>query len=264
MKYVPPLGATDPNASYQDGNPEAGILGSIVPAAAIERPQREILNVLTAAGLTPSDTDLTQLLAAIRKIIGTQNAELERLRLLKIGCPMYWRSTTLPEGFAWVNGDLILFEDRPEFEEVYLAGGFEGMLLEANATSEQIAANLGKFRKHPNGLGLYLPSCGEQFFRAWTGAGQAGGAVTDTGRHISGSWTVGWNVALVPTIEVNGAVYTVSSQGHELAYNASTELVTQPFHVGFDSARVWDEHDGAEFVPAHVRIPVILYLGNST
>ena len=36
MKYVPPLGATDPNASYQDGNPEAGILGSIVPAAAID------------------------------------------------------------------------------------------------------------------------------------------------------------------------------------------------------------------------------------
>ena len=99
-------------------------------------------------------------------------------------------------------------------------------------------------------------------FRAWTGgAGQAGGAVTDTGRHISGSWTVGWNVALVPTIEVNGAVYTVSSQGHELAYNASTELVFQPFHVGFDSARVWDEHDGAEFAPAHVQLPIVIYLG---
>ena len=191
-------------------------------------------------------------------------ATLEAIRKSWIGAPRYHRSTALPPDYAWVNGDLIIFEDRPEFEEVYLAGGFEGMLLEANATSEQIAANLGKFRKHPNGLGLYLPSCGDQFFRAWTGAGQAGGAVTDTGRHISGSWTVGWNVALVPTIEVNGAVYTVSSQGHELAYNASTELVTQPFHVGFDSARVWDEHDGAEFVPAHVRIPVILYLGNST
>ena len=102
-------------------------------------------------------------------------------------------------------------------------------------------------------------------FRAWTsGAGQAGVAVTDTGRHISGSWTVGWNVALVPTIEVNGAVYTVSSQGHELAYNASTELVFQPFHVGFDSARVWGEHAATEFSPAHVRLPVILYLGLST
>ena len=192
-------------------------------------------------------------------------ATLEAIRKSWIGAPRYHRSTVLPPDYAWVNGDLILFEDRPEFEEVYLAGGFEGMLLEANATSEQIAANLGKFRKHPNGLGLYLPSCGEQFFRAWTsGAGQAGGAVTDTGRHISGSWTVGWNVALVPTIEVNGAVYTVSSQGHELAYNASTELVFQPFHVGFDSARVWDEHDGAEFAPAHIQLPIVIYLGIST
>ena len=189
----------------------------------------------------------------------------EALRLSMIGVPRYWRSTTLPENHVWANGDLALFADWPELKKVYDAGGFTGMLLAYNATSATIAANLGKWRPNAaNPTGLYVPNLSEQFFRAWTGAGQAGGAVTDTGRHISGSWTVGWNVALVPTIEVNGAVYTVSSQGHELAYNASTELVTQPFHVGFDSARVWDEHDGAEFVPAHVRIPVILYLGNST
>ena len=182
-----------------------------------------------------------------------------------IGVPRYWRSTTLPAGHVWANGDLALFADWPELKKIYDAGGFAGMLLAYNANSATIAANLGKWRPNAaNPTGLYVPNLSEQFFRAWTGAGQAGGAVTDTGRHISGSWTVGWNVALVPTIEVNGAVYTVSSQGHELAYNASTELVTQPFHVGFDSARVWDEHDGAEFVPAHVRIPVILYLGNST
>ena len=84
-------------------------------------------------------------------------ATLEAIRKSWIGAPRYHRSTALPPDYAWVNGDLIIFEDRPEFEEVYLAGGFEGMLLEANATSEQIAANLGKFRKHPNGLGLYLP-----------------------------------------------------------------------------------------------------------
>ena len=262
MKYVPPLGATDPNASYQDGNPEAGILGSIVPAAAIERPQREILNVLTAAGLTPSDTDLTQLLAAIRKIIGTQNAELERLRLLKIGCPMYWRSTTLPENFAWVNGDLILFEDRPEFEEVYLAGGFEGMLLEANATSEQIAANLGKFRKHPNGLGLYLPSCGEQFFRAWTGeVAQAGGSTQDTGRNVVASWITGWEAYFVPTIAPTGAAFTTVGNAFELT-NGFGQRVEQPFYAGIDASRVWGEHAGTEFSPAHIRFPVVLYLGN--
>ena len=251
MKYVPPLGATDPNASYQDGNPEAGILGSIVPAAAIERPQREILNVLTAAGLTPSDTDLTQLLAAIRKIIGTQNAELERLRLLKIGCPMYWRSTTLPEGFAWVNGDLIFFEDRPEFEEVYLAGGFEGMLLEANATSEQIAANLGKFRKHPNGLGLYLPSCGEQFFRAWTGGGD----------REAGSWQ---SDALqshehdIPTYAgISGTRATlIDDKGNLNQSNITLDVGRFYTYPTGPSGRI-----AAESRPVNISVPAILYLG---
>ena len=260
MKYVPPLGATDPNASYQDGNPEAGILGSIVPAAAIERPQREILNVLTAAGLTPSDTDLTQLLAAIRKIIGTQNAELERLRLLKIGCPMYWRSTTLPEGFAWVNGDLILFEDRPEFEEVYLAGGFEGMLLEANATSEQIAANLGKFRKHPNGLGLYLPSCGEQFFRAWTGGtGNAGGynapGLPEIEGHFDGCDILGdsisdWRGAFIRDGLLYGNIVgSPSGMGIELPTTFSA-MASNPIYGS-----------SATVMPASINLPVILYLG---
>ena len=261
MKYVPPLGATDPNASYQDGNPEAGTLGSIVPAAAIERPQREILNVLTAAGLTPRDTDLTQLLAAIRKIIGTQNAELERLRLLKIGCPMYWRSTTLPENFAWVNGDLILFEDRPEFEEVYLAGGFEGMLLEANATSEQIAANLGKFRKHPNGPGLYLPSCGEQFFRAWTGMGNAGRYNAAGLPEIEGTWS-GWNIMSIAGGENAGAF-----QSH---WEAAGSIASATKEAG-----VWDRllikasrsnplyGSSTTVMPASVNLPVILYLGIS-
>ena len=256
MKYVPPLGATDPNASYQDGNPEAGILGSIVPAAAIERPQREILNVLTAAGLTPSDTDLTQLLAAIRKIIGTQNAELERLRLLKIGCPMYWRSTTLPEGFAWVNGDLIFFEDRPEFEEVYLAGGFEGMLLEANATSEQIAANLGKFRKHPNGLGLYLPSCGEQFFRGWTGTGEAGAWQSDAVREVYGTMN-GRNSWIY--VNGTGPLATTGSVSYYLAQLAEGGAGA---FASFDFRLSRSVPTGPVTVPPHVWQPVILYLGN--
>ena len=262
MKYVPPLGATDPNASYQDGNPEAGILGSIVPAAAIERPQREILNVLTAAGLTPSDTDLTQLLAAIRKIIGTQNAELERLRLLKIGCPMYWRSTTLPEGFAWVNGDLILFEDRPEFKEVYLAGGFEGMLLEANATSEQIAANLGKFRKHPNGLGLYLPSCGEQFFRAWTGGSRAAGSWQgDAIRELSGRIDLS-RMGSVYTSEASPSTGVLQIEKDALPGLLTSNGASEFWMWGkasFSASRVAPTAE--ENRPLNIALPVVLYLG---
>ena len=262
MKYVPPLGATDPNASEQDGNPEAGILGSIVPAAAIERPQREILNVLTAAGLTPSDTDLTQLLAAIRKIIGTQNAELERLRLLKIGCPMYWRSTTLPEGFAWVNGDLVLFEDWPEFAAVYNAGGFSGMVLPYDADSATIAANLGKFRPNAaNPTGLYLPSCGEQFFRAWTGGGDGlAGTYNAPGLpeiegHFDGCDLLGdsradWSGAFIRDGTLYGNVtVTVSGVGIELPTTFSARA-SNPIYGS-----------SATVMPASINLPVILYLG---
>lgn len=257
MKYVPPLGATDPNASYQDGNPEAGILGSIVPAAAIERPQREILNVLTAAGLTPSDTDLTQLLAAIRKIIGTQNAELERLRLLKIGCPMYWRSTTLPECFTWVNGDLVLFEDWPEFAAVYNAGGFSGMVLPYNADSATIAANLGKFRQNAaNPTGLYLPSCGEQFFRGWTsGTGrEAGEWQADAIRNIIGQLVSIWSYQDSLPGGTGALSWTTSGEG---GFTTSSKSTMQG--ITFDASRIVPT--ATENRPVNVAIPVILYLG---
>ena len=71
MKYAPPIGqeAQGEEAHYIDGNPELGILGSPVPAAAIEQGQRELLHVIKQAGLTPSSEDLTQLFRAIGKLI---------------------------------------------------------------------------------------------------------------------------------------------------------------------------------------------------
>lgn len=65
MKYVKPSNETDPNAAYKDFNLETGEAGSIPPAAAIEAPMREIVNLIEAAGLTPSETDLTQMAQAI-------------------------------------------------------------------------------------------------------------------------------------------------------------------------------------------------------
>ena len=248
---------------FTEGDPLVPTPATVVSADWLNSVQEELATIVTNAGLELQKADNTQVLTAILQIIARQSSELERLRLLKIGCPMYWRSTTLPENFAWVNGDLVLFEDRPEFEEVYLAGGFEGMLLEANATSEQIAANLGKFRKHPNGLGLYLPSCGEQFFRAWTGTGDAGVCTTDTGRTLTAGWTTGWGQSFIPTVYTGGAVYTENDTAAQAGVT-ETDLVTQPFHVFFDAARIWGEHAGAEFSPAHIRFPVVLYLGEKT
>lgn len=245
---------------FTEGDPLVPTPATVVSADWLNSVQEELATIVTNAGLELQKADNTQVLTAILQIIARQSSELERLRLLKIGCPMYWRSTTLPENFAWVNGDLILFEDRPEFEEVYLAGGFEGMLLEANATSEQIAANLGKFRKHPNGLGLYLPSCGEQFFRAWTGvtSEKVGSWQTDTGRGLNGRFRPsahGTDYDPLPT-----GVFYKEIMDYSVA---ATGVQGTASLIGFSAAKIWGEHAGAEFAPTHIRIPVVFYLGNS-
>ena len=66
MKYEQPYGVSDPNASYINGNPSTGTMGSIPPAASIENPQREIVNFETDSGLTPTDADLHQLAKSVQ------------------------------------------------------------------------------------------------------------------------------------------------------------------------------------------------------
>ena len=188
----------------------------------------------------------------------------EAFRLSMIGVPRFWRSTTLPAGHVWANGDLALFADWPELKKVYDGGGFNGMLLAYNANAATIAANLGKWRPNAaNPTGLYVPNISEQFFRAWTGVGQAGLRVTDMGRNLTASWTTGWVTHFIPTVLTSGAAFTAN----EMAFEASTEpgqKVNQPFHVGIDAGRIWGtEHVGTEFAPTHVQLPAILYLGLS-
>ena len=211
MKYVPPLGSVDSDAAYQNGNPSAGVPGSIVPAAAIEHPQRELLHVILKAGLTPDENTLTQLYEAIVKIVGVEvplasameaglvkigdglqigedgtlsvksSDLLEDWRKSWIGVPRYWRSTVLPDDHCWANGDFISFSNWPELHAVYEAGGLEGMLLGWDATEEEQAANLGKWRPDSSiPTGLYTPALSGQFFRNW-GPGDGGGAGTAGG-----------------------------------------------------------------------------------
>ena len=47
----------------------------------------------------------------------------EAFRLSMIGVPRYWRSTPLPAGHVWANGDLALFADWPELKKMLSDGG---------------------------------------------------------------------------------------------------------------------------------------------
>lgn len=65
MQYNQPYGMppeqTWGDTPYINGNPATGTQGSIPPAASIEYPQREIVNVIQDTGRAPSNSDLHQL-----------------------------------------------------------------------------------------------------------------------------------------------------------------------------------------------------------
>ena len=248
---------------FTEGDPLVPTPATVVSADWLNSVQEELAAIVTNAGLELQKADNTQLLTAILQIIARQSSELERLRLLKIGCPMYWRSTTLPENFAWVNGDLVLFEDWPEFAAVYNAGGFSGMVLPYNADSATIAANLGKFRPNAaNPTGLYLPSCGEQFFRAWTGGWRgAGSSQSDAMQNITGAI---WDfpvTAPMTFLATSGAFTRPGSTESALLQSlySSMNEIGYGDGVTLDVSRV--VRTSTENRPVNVAVPTMLYLG---
>ena len=293
MKYVPPLGSVDPDAAYQNGNPSAGIPGSIVPAAAIEHPQRELLHVILKAGLTPDENTLTQLYEAIVKIVGVEvplasvmeaglvkigdglqigedgtlsvksSDLLEDWRKSWIGVPRYWRSTVLPDDHCWANGDFVSFSNWPELHAVYEVGGLEGMLLGWDATEEEQAANLGKWRPDSSiPTGLYTPALSGQFFRNWMPGGDnpAGGWASDAMRALTGiaSFARGSGGGSILMDDTEG-VFHVDRNGNSIQAYTGSSIYFPLSRLFFDSSR--NTPTGPENVPPHVWQPAILYLG---
>ena len=181
----------------------------------------------------------------------------EAFRLSMIGVPRYWRSTTLPAGHVWANGDLALFADWPELKKIYDAGGFAGMLLAYNANSATIAANLGKWRPNAaNPTGLYVPNLSEQFFRAWTGGNRAAGSTQgDAIREIYGSFTR----PLAPSDAGAAGAFSSITRANYLFQRAQGESMAE---VEFKASRVVQTAE--ENRPVNIALPVILYLGEKS
>ena len=226
---------------------------------------------LTIAAKDTTYAAATQSVAGLMSAADKKSVDYcEALRLSMIGVPRYWRSTTLPANHVWANGDLVLFSDWPELKKVYDGGGFTGMLLAYNAASATIAANLGKWRPNAaNPTGLYVPKLSDQFFRAWTGRGNAGGynapglpniqgvsggdnCLTTHVLSIGSVWTgplrVGYN------LESAGEVYERRANPYEGLYGG----------MQFDASRANAIYGASQTVmPASINLSVILYLGNS-
>src|SRR5262245_10917925 len=66
MKYWPPLGVTDPDAPYINGDPSIARMGSIPPAEGFEHTMREVLHVIDYSKMVRDENDLEQLSKGIR------------------------------------------------------------------------------------------------------------------------------------------------------------------------------------------------------
>lgn len=193
----------------------------------------------------------------------TAMAMLEAQRKLSIGCPKFWRSTTLPANHAYPDGSLIKFADWPEFKAVYDAGGFAGMLMSWNADAATQAANLGKFRPNAaNPTGLYLPLHGGQFFRAWAlGAEQAAGGYNAPGLpELTGEYVSQAGCGAI----FNGELSGVFAKGTQLsgpvpAYASGSYTTWRLKFLASSANRLY----GASNIvmPPSINIPIILYLG---
>ena len=188
----------------------------------------------------------------------------EAFRLSMIGVPRYWRSTTLPAGHVWANGDLALFADWPELKKIYDAGGFAGMLLAYNANSATIAANLGKWRPNAaNPTGLYVPKLGDQFFRAWTsGAGrEAGSWQSDAIRELSGRIDLS-RMGSAYTSEASPSTGVLQIEKDALPGLLTSNSASEFWMWGkasFSASRVAPTAE--ENRPLNIALPVVLYLG---
>ena len=188
----------------------------------------------------------------------------EAFRLSMIGVPRYWRSTTLPAGHVWANGDLALFADWPELKKVYDAGGFTGMLLAYNANAATIAANLGKWRPNAaNPTGLYVPKLSEQFFRGWTpGAGREAGSwqqdAVETGITSIYCETMGGygdNYPATVTLEGNVSLHDTGYADSIIVYmtDIGTPVVHRRYYI--------NQRQALETRPVNIAQPSIIYLG---
>lgn len=245
----------------------AGTSGLVPPAAASQRE-----SFLTGGGeYKPALTKISDSvnladskMAASAKAVKAVYDRLEALRVSFLGVPRYWRSTTLPAGHVWANGDLALFSDWPELENLYRSGGLEGMLLSYDVPPSTIAQYCGRWRLNASSpTGLYVPNLSERFINSTINTNAFGTANTAGVPNIVG----GWEDLHVPIVEVPAPGQSGAIIANGIAF-ANSSLSTGGTGyvwngVNFDASRSSAVYGRSPTVmPASVNYPIIIYLGN--
>lgn len=173
-----------------------------------------------------------------KAIIQQQVDYLEVFRKSLIGVPMTFVAQEVPDAFMICDGSLILFEDWPEFQQMYNEGRFNGMTLSAADP-----AQVGKFVLNGSS-GVYLPDLEGLYEQASSAAnagaylaaglpnikGSADGIVCKAGSEIGA-------IGLVSAIPANiggnvstfiHATMTINASSYSAIYSDSINTVQPP------------------------------------
>ncbi|WP_077073653.1 phage tail protein [Mailhella massiliensis] len=180
------VGDIDTNTTYSAASETRSGIVELATAAEVQA-GTDTVRAVTPKGLvsrtaTESRTGLAEIATQAEVDAGTDNSRIitpkklaesyiNDFRKSLIGSLFYFGRATLPSGFMKPDGSLVRFDDYPELEEAYNSGAFNGMILEANASATDKNTWAGKWVKHSQGLGLYLPRLSGLFLR---NAGTAG------------------------------------------------------------------------------------------
>lgn len=97
---TPPAAEASPSTGYPtDGNPAGGVPATVPGAAWFNQIGEELRAVLTAAGITPDHTNLTQLLTALQALFAAKAGSVSQV-FTSAGGSKIGAAPTLGEGFA--------------------------------------------------------------------------------------------------------------------------------------------------------------------
>lgn len=280
MQYIPPRNGNldDPNRPYINAEPTLSVEGSVPVAEAFEHHQRELVHLITEAGLQPSSSDLTQVLQAVKhfakawfpkpKQVGevlTNTAEgiawvlpaleyLERYRVSRIGHIQSGDYQGLPGEFCIADGRQVLFENYPELHEKIVANKLHCIGYDSEGAERE--KYIGCYMYNEQKTGVFVPNVGGYFERYCVDGQEIdvdreiGTKQDDAIRNITGKIETGTEVTVG-----TGCLYGTLSGG---VYRGNVVHGTLD-DINIDSSRVVPTADDNR--PYNIATRPIIYLG---
>ncbi|UVM65272.1 hypothetical protein LOY34_18280 [Pseudomonas sp. B21-009] len=243
------------NGRFVDEDPSLGTMGSLIPAAWGNSVTQEILNVITAAGLAPSESDVSQLLKAIQSLAAS---DMKRSVRCATTGPIALSGLQSIDGVAVVAGDRVLVKDQANAAQNWIytvAPGAWERALDANESIECTpghligvqagTVNAGSIWQLANTVPPVLGATGLTFVRVVGKTGVAAGSYRQVDVDVLGRVVGGSNPTTLAGHGITDALKNVNPLpgGSIDIHGAPYAFVTSPYETSMGQNCYWNGTD---------------------